>query len=324
MQNVSAQLCPRADEVDDPIRVDFSQGLKDGLRSVPKSIPSRFFYDARGSDLFEQITQLAEYYPTRTETEILSRHGAELVGDVQDTGALIEFGSGSSTKTEILLRFIPPTSTYIPIDVSATALNEAKSRLVKSFPHLHIEPRVADFSEPLKLPGSIRCKSKLGFFPGSTIGNFRPNAATELLRAFSSTLGPKSQLIIGVDLKKDPKTLNRAYNDALGITAKFNLNLLRRANEALGANFDLTAFEHRAAYDPETGGVDMYLVSQKMQSVQFDGFATHLGENEAIHTEHSHKYDIDDFVSVANAGGWHTHRIWKDENEMFAVFKFQN
>lgn len=299
---------------------DFIDELLAGLRAPRKHIPSRFFYDAKGSALFEEITQLPEYYPTRRETEILNRHGADIGAALADVDAIVEFGSGSSTKTEILLRHMANLSAYVAIDVSPTALFDAQSRLAENFPNLQLEIIVADFTDVLSLPDSIKGLKKSGYFPGSTIGNFQPQKAGQLLRTFSRTLGAPSRLVIGVDLKKDQSVLNRAYNDSAGITAEFNLNLLQRANAEANAEFNVDDFHHHAAYDPKTGGVDMYIISARAQTVAVNGHPVSFEEGEKIHTEHSHKYDLVEFQDVAQNSGWQVDRMWTDPNRMFAVF----
>lgn len=302
---------------------DYTYSLLRGLTARDKRIPSRFFYDAHGSALFEQITELAEYYPTRVETGILTMYGAEIGATLEDVAAFVEFGSGSSTKTEILLDHMTELSAYIAIDVSSSALQAAQQRLSLKFPSLLVETIVADFSDVVDLPKKFQNSHKAGYFPGSTIGNFYPDEAIKLLQTFSKTLGDFGHLVIGVDLLKDVDILNQAYNDKLGVTAEFNLNLLHRANAEAGANFDVSAFRHHAAYDPKTGGVDMYLVSTRQQTVTINGQSIPFLEGEKIHTEHSHKYRLEDFKSVAQRGGWLTERVWTDHDQMFAVFELR-
>lgn len=298
---------------------DYTASLLNGLTAAQKTIPSRFFYDAHGSALFEHITEQPEYYPTRAEAEILKTHGPAIADTLKTLATIVEFGSGSSIKTEILLRHLPRLNSYVAIDVSASALNDAKRRLEKNFPNLLIKTIVADFSHRIALPPSVQESEKAGFFPGSTIGNFSPNDAASLLQTFSATLGTGSRLIVGVDLKKPADILNRAYNDAQGVTAEFNLNLLRRANSEASANFDLDAFRHHAAYDPQTGGVDMYLVSTKRQTVSIADQTILFSKNEPIHTEHSHKYSLREFQGVAQQGGWRIEEVWTDDADLFAL-----
>jgi len=302
---------------------DFAANLLRGLTAHKKRIPSRFFYDARGSALFEKITALADYYPTRVETDILRQYGADIGATLSDVAALVEFGSGSSTKTELLLEQMKDLSAYIAIDVSPSALEDAQQRLKQRFPALSIETIVADFSHVVSLPKRYQHSRKAGYFPGSTIGNFAPDTAVKLLQTFSQTLGEDGQLVIGVDLMKDTAILNQAYNDKEGITAEFNLNVLQRANLEAGANFDVSAFRHRAAYDPETGGVDMYLVSTHAQTVTIDGQTISFAEGEKIHTEHSHKYSRAEFEDVALRAGWQTEQVWTDQDDLFTVFELR-
>lgn len=298
---------------------EFASALRSGLTKSEKRIPSRFFYDARGSALFEQITTLDEYYPTRVEREILDRHGASIAATLASDGVFVEFGSGSSKKTELLLRRLPDLSAYIPIDVSHDALRDAGARLSETFPALPILPIVGDFSKPIALPDIASQHARIGFFPGSTIGNFYPLHATKLLQAMALTLGKNADLIVGYDLKKSEQTLNAAYNDTAGVTAAFNKNILAHANRALQTNFDLDAFSHYAAFDPDTGGIDMYLVSNRDQTVVLDGQAFSIADGERIHTEHSHKYSEDEFAAVATAAGWTPAQTWSDPDHMMAI-----
>ena len=242
-----------------------------GCRSRSKTLPCRFFYDARGSELFEEITRLPEYYPTRTEAAIFDANAAEIVDGVPDGGVLVEFGSGSSLKTEILLRQLPRLGAYVSIDVSDSALKDATARLAAHFPTLDVRPIVGDFSYPVALPADLAGRHKTGFFPGSTIGNLTPAEAGRLLRVFRGVLSPGGRLIVGVDLKKDARKLVLAYNDAAGVTAAFNLNLLVRINRELGGAFDLDAFRHEAIYNPREGRIEMHIESLKDQTVSVSG-----------------------------------------------------
>lgn len=298
---------------------DFAASVIEGLSLPRKSLPCRFFYDARGSELFEEITQLQDYYPTRTEIAILERHAAEMAGSAVEKAVLVEFGSGSSRKTEILLNNLPGLAAYVPVDVSESALSDAKQRLLKRFPELAVRPIIGDFSRRLAFPEDLVSAEKLGFFPGSTIGNFSPPDATALLRAMRELLSPDGRLIIGVDLKKDAHALVQAYNDADGVTAAFNLNLLARINRELEGSFDLACFRHEAIYDPREGRVEMHLVSCKDQaaSVRNRWFRFHDGET--IHTENSYKYTIGQFQELARAAGWLPSRVWTDAGNLFSV-----
>jgi dimethylhistidine N-methyltransferase len=297
----------------------FAADVIEGLARPHKSLPCRYFYDALGSALFEEITRLPEYYPTRTETAILQYHAAEMTSGTVDCGVLVEFGSGSSRKTEILLRHIPRLAAYVPIDVSLSALDDARRRLARNFPGLDVRPIVGDFSLPIAFPADLDDSHKTGFFPGSTIGNLTPIAAASLLSTMRATLSPGGRLIVGVDLKKDARRLVVAYNDAAGVTAAFNLNLLARINRELGGNFDLSAFKHEAIYNPRFGRIEMHLVSLADQHVRIRGRRFHFQTGEAIHTENSYKYSIPEFQQLAASAGWTPQRVWTDKNDLFSV-----
>jgi len=301
------------------VEKEFERAVLEGLSKDKKTLPCRYFYDARGSALFEDITRLPEYYPTRTEAQILRDHAADIVGKIGDGELLVEFGSGSSLKTEILLDQIAASIAYVPVDVSPTALAEAKSRLARRYRALDVHPIEADFSRPIVLPADLASRRKTGFFPGSTIGNLAPPDAETLLKIFGHSLGEGSRLIIGVDLKKDPRVLVDAYDDAQGVTAAFNLNLLYRINRELGANFDAEGFRHRALYDPAKGRIEMHLVSVHDQQVDICDRSFRFKRNESIHTENSYKYTLDQFRNVARASGWRPARIWCDERNQFSV-----
>ena len=298
---------------------EFASAVLGGLSRPQKTLPCRFFYDAPGSELFEAITRLPEYYPTRTETAILKAHAAEMVEGLPDGGVLVEFGSGSSRKTEILLRRLSGLAAYVMIDVSQAALAGAKQRLAQHFPTLDVRAIVADFSLPLNLPDDLRGRPKLGFFPGSTIGNLTPSEAVRLLRVFRAALAPQGRLIIGADLKKDARRLVLAYNDGAGVTAAFNLNLLARINRELGGDFDLGAFRHEAIYNPRHGRIEMHLISEKDQCVTIQGQRFSLQAGESIHTENSYKYAIDQFQDLARSADWQPRRVWTDDKAMFSV-----
>lgn len=298
---------------------EFAANVIEGLSRPRKSLPCRFFYDKRGSQLFEEITCLPEYYPTRTEIAILDAHAAEIASGADDGAVLVEFGSGSSRKTEILLASLPRLRAYVPIDVSENALAEAKRRLIKRFPALSVRPIAGDFSRLLALPPDLAQPRRLGFFPGSTIGNFSPYAATNLLGAMRHLLSPESKLIVGVDLKKDARKLIRAYNDAAGVTAAFNLNLLARINRELGGSFDLDGFRHEAIYDPREGRVEMHIVSTRNQAVSIRGLWFRFSAGETIHTENSYKYSIGQFQDISCAAGWLPGRVWTDDQNLFSV-----
>jgi dimethylhistidine N-methyltransferase len=314
-------LNPRALGQPEPLPIDdeFATAVLDGLSRSQKTLPCRFFYDARGSELFEEITRLPEYYPTRTETAILEDHAAEMAAGVPDGGTLIEFGSGSSLKTEILLRHLPRLGAYVPIDVSPSALDEAALRLTARFAGLDVRPVIGDFSKPLALPAELAGGPRTGFFPGSTIGNLTPAEAAHLLGVFRTMLAPRGRLIVGVDLKKDARRLVRAYDDAAGVTAAFNLNLLVRINREIGDAFDLAGFRHKALYNPRQGRIEMHIESTRTQDVKILGRRFRFRAGETIHTENSYKYTIAEFQDLARSAGWKPRRTWTDERNLFSV-----
>lgn len=303
-------------------RAAFERDILSGLGQAPKSIPCKYFYDAIGSALFEQITFLDEYYPTRSEIEILTDHAGDIASRTGIGCVLVEFGSGSSTKTELLLAACPMITRYIPIDVSETALSIAKTRLATVFPALKAEPVLGDFTATVSLPADTAQAPKLGFFPGSTIGNFSHEAAVDLLALFRAVLGPNSRLIVGADLRKAPDVLVRAYDDAAGVTAAFNLNLLTRINRELNGTFDLARFAHLATYDETSGRIDMFLVSAVAQSVCVSGQTFYFAAGERIHTEVSQKYGVGEFQDLARRAGWRVGTLWTDSKQYFSVHEF--
>jgi dimethylhistidine N-methyltransferase len=296
----------------------FAAAVTAGLAGKPKTLPTAYLYDARGSALFEDITQLDAYYQTRTEMRILRQHAAEWVAQLAPGTVLVEFGSGSSRKTEIVLSAAPAITHYAPIDVSEAALEGAIGRLSSRFPDLRIVPLVGDF-RTVTLPPELASHAKAGFFPGSTIGNFTPERAVELLRSFGRLLGPGGALLIGVDLQKDTERLIRAYDDEEGVTAAFNLNLLRHINRELDGNFVLDAFEHVAIYNSEHDRIEMHLAAKRDQVVAVAGERFTVRANERIHTENSYKYSIDGFAALAERAGWETNKVWTDSAELFSV-----
>lgn len=302
----------------DVARSEFAHAVIEGLSAEPKTLPCRYFYDARGSALFEEITRLPEYYPTRTETLILEAHARELVAHMPQGATLVEFGSGSSIKTELLLstgRF----ARYLPIDVSPSALQEAATRLRARFPALAVAPLVADFTAPVHLPVVAQSEALVGFFPGSTIGNFEPRAATALLSNMAKLLGRGANLIIGVDLQKDRKRLVAAYDDRAGVTAEFNLNILARMRRELGAELDLRGFAHRARYNEREHRIEMHLESLRQQRIAVAGRTFDLAPGETIHTENSFKYTIEGFSALALESGWKAQHAFTDEERLFGV-----
>lgn len=302
-----------------PAQGEFAEAVLAGLARYPRSVPCRFFYDARGSELFEEITKLPEYYPTRVETALLEAHGEEIAALAGQGRILVEFGSGSSRKTSLLLGALGHVPAYIPIDIASESLKEAAEWLSGQHRGLTIVPLIADFTTTRALPPLARRKPRLGFFSGSTIGNLTHAEARAFLGNAARLLGPGSAFLLGVDLKKSERILVPAYNDARGVTAAFNLNLLVRANRELGANFDLTRFAHDAVWNEDAGRVEMYLVSLAEQTVRVAGRSFSFAEGERIHTENSHKYTLDEFRILARASGWTAVKAWTDADQLFSL-----
>jgi L-histidine N-alpha-methyltransferase len=289
-----------------------------GLSEAQKALPARWLYDLRGSQLFEQITRLPEYYLTRVETALLAAHGADIAELTGQGRAVVEFGSGSSGKTPLVLR-ATGASRYVPIDISGTFLERATRSLAEQFPDLPVMPIVGDFTAPIALPDSIGRQPVLGFFPGSTIGNFTPSAAIDLLRSMREMLGPGSQLLIGFDRIKDVATLIAAYDDAQGVTAEFNLNLLRRLSRELQARIPVERFDHLARWNREWNRIEMHLVAQSELAFEVCGRQFSMAAGETIHTENSHKYTPGEARLLLQASGWSVLRSWTDEGEAFLV-----
>ena len=293
-ESVRAKHAPEADE--------FARAVLAGFSATPRSIPCRFFYDAIGSELFEEIAKLEEYYPTRVEASLLETHRAEIAELVGPSRVLIEFGSGSSRKTSLLIGALRKIPAYIPIDIAAESLKEAASWLSEQHPGLTILPLIADFTKTRTLPEVARRRKRLGFFSGSTIGNLTHAEARAFLVNAARLLGKGSAFLIGVDLKKPLSILIPAYNDAEGVTAAFNLNLLARINRELGGDIELNRFAHDAVYNEVDGRIEMYLVSLARQTVHVLGRSFTFAEGERIHTENSHKYTLAEFQALARRG----------------------
>lgn len=289
-----------------------------GLAAPVPAVPARWLYDRRGSELFEEITRLPEYYPTRTETALLERHSGDFAALIGDGAAVIEFGSGSSAKTPVLLRAIRPGA-YVPIDISGDFLRESADALGADFPGLPVIPVEADFMGPIALPAAVRAMPRLGFFPGSTIGNLVARTAVDLLRAMRETLGEGSRLLIGMDRIKDADVLRAAYDDDAGVTAAFNLNLLHRINAELDGDIPVDAFRHRAIWNDELSRIEMHLeaVRDAAFTVSGERFAFRAGET--IHTENSHKYGHRDSRLLLRAAGWGVTAEWTDEKQWFSI-----
>lgn len=299
---------------------EFLNAVWEGLSATPKTLPCRYFYDARGSALFEDITRLPEYYLTRAEIELIDRYGHEIARHFAEGSVLVEFGSGSSRKTLPLLRAASQLAGYIPLDISAAAVFPAADRIREAMPGLRVAPALADFNAPFELPAWARLKRLAGFFPGSTLGNFRPEEARAFLERARRILGPGASFIIGIDLQKPLDVLLPAYNDGGGVTAAFNLNILTRINRELGADFDLDSFVHDALFNAVEGRIEMHLVSKCQQDVNVAGRVFEFAEGETIHTENSHKYTVEGFAELARQAGWKISECWTGPQKLFAIF----
>jgi dimethylhistidine N-methyltransferase len=302
-----------------PRRSSFASDVLEGLSRPAKSIPPKHFYDAEGSALFEAICELPEYYPTRTETALLSRHAAEIAAEAPDGAVLVEFGSGASVKTRILLDAAPQIAAYAPIDISREALEAAAAAIRRDYPSLSVEPLVEDFSAALELPPALAGLPRFGFFPGSTIGNFTPAESITFLANARRLLGEGARLLVGIDLVKDTATLEAAYDDALGVTAAFNTNLLARINRELGGDFDLEAFDHRAVWNAPESRIEMHLVSRTDQRVRVMGRSFQFREGESLHTENSYKFTVEGFAGLAAEAGWRIGRSFVNPAPAFAA-----
>jgi len=298
---------------------EFEVAVLNGFSKPQKRISSKYFYDERGSELFEAICDLDEYYVTRTELALLRRHAGDIANIVGPNSVMIEFGSGASLKERILLDALEDPAAYIPVDISKDHLMAAASALAVDYPDLPVYGVGADYTRSFDLPDIAANGTKFGFFPGSTIGNFVRDEAADFLRKAGKTLGAGSGMVIGVDLKKDPRLLHAAYNDAAGVTAEFNKNLLHRINNELDGDVDIDSFEHLARYDAPGGFVEMRLRSLKDQKVSVAGRSFDFKSGETIHTEYSCKYDIDEFQALAQSAGMTPLRVWTDEDKLFSI-----
>jgi dimethylhistidine N-methyltransferase len=299
---------------------EFEADVLEGLRAIPKHVPAKYFYDAAGSQLFERITELPEYYPTRCEISILRDRGADIAKLIPAGAALVEFGSGSSKKARILLSVAPKLAAYVPVDICGEMIEQEAAELRSDFPPLKVLPVTADICKPFELPEEAKQAAvRIGFFPGSTIGNFEPHEASGFLRNAANILGPGSSLIVGADLIKSADVLNAAYNDAQGVTAQFNLNLLTRINRELGGTFQLSTFEHHAFYNRERHRVEMHLASLKRQKVRVAGETIEFRAGETLHTENSYKYSVESLAALARGVGWLPLGAWTDTHKFFSI-----
>ena len=294
--------------------------IVDGLLQPEKTISPKYFYDERGSKLFEKITELPEYYPTETELRIMRDSIEEIVALVGEQASLIEFGSGSSLKTRILLAHLDKLAAYVPVDISEEQLRASAMELRADFPELEVLPVVADFTRPFDLPSpTVMPLKNLVYFPGSTIGNFTNEAALSLLEVMHQEAGAGGALLIGVDLQKDPEIIKRAYNDSAGVTAEFNLNMLRHINREYGADFDLDRYSHSAEYNQDEGRIELRLIADTAQQVNIGNEQIHIEKNEGILTEYSHKYTLESFAKMAAKAGFAVKRVWMDPKKLFSV-----
>lgn len=306
-------------EQDEDVTDDLAEIIA-GLSLPQKSLSPKFFYDDRGSRLFDAITELPEYYLTNAELGIMRDYVDEIAELVGPEASLIEFGSGSSMKTRILLEHLEKLAAYVPVDISREHLVSAARSLANDFPDIEVLPVAADFTQPFKLPSPrVMPLRNIVYFPGSTIGNFSAEAALDLLQVMHHEAGENGALLIGVDLQKDVNIIEQAYNDDSGVTAAFNLNMLRRINHEFGADFDLQKFSHRAIYNEEFGRIEMYLVSNARQTVHIGDKQFSFGQGEAILTEHSHKYTPEQFAAMAAVVGFSVERVWTDAHNLFSV-----
>lgn len=303
-------------------REAFEADVIEGLSRTPqKTLPCRWLYDDRGSELFEDITALPEYYPTRTETAILRENAADIAAFCGPRAVLVEYGAGAGVKTEILLGALENPALYLPIDIAGDFLAGSAARIERRFPYIEIRPLVADFTDDFDLPDDLpKLTPRVAFFPGSTIGNLDRDEAVAFLRRVRSHVGPKGRAVIGVDLKKDLARLLPAYDDAAGVTAAFNLNLLTRINAELGGDFANDGFAHEARWSEAASAVEMHMVSLRAQTARVGGRSFAFAQGETIHTESSRKYSTEGFSALAGDAGWRAAEVWTDPDALFAVF----
>ncbi|MBT3331330.1 MAG: L-histidine N(alpha)-methyltransferase [Rhodospirillaceae bacterium] len=290
-----------------------------GLGATPKTLPSKFFYDERGSKLFERICEVPEYYVTRVETALLGDIAGQAAEMIGADACIIEYGTGSSEKIALLLAALDRPAAFVGVDISSVALRGVAETLAGNFPDLAVHAVCADFTQPFTLPAMSGQGRRVVFFPGSSLGNFNPEQSVDFIANAARLIGPGGGMLFGIDLKKDAAILDAAYDDAAGVTAEFNLNLLRRLNRECGADFDLDAFSHRAFYNANAGRVEMHLVSRRAQSITLGAQTITFAEGETIHTENSYKYSVPEFQDLARRAGCEPMRAWTDANSLFSL-----
>jgi L-histidine Nalpha-methyltransferase len=302
-----------------PAQESFADALVKGLSLPQKSIPARFLYDEAGSKLFDRICELPEYYPTRTELSILRRHAADIAATIGPDAALVEFGAGSSRKARMILEALQQPVAYVPIDVSRTHLLRLAEEIAADYPDLEVAAMCADYTQPFELPEFARRARRVGFFPGSTIGNLTRDEARRFLASWAPQLASDGVMIVGVDLRKASSIVVPAYDDAQGVTAAFSLNVLARANREAQADFDLQAFRHHVRYDPTSGRVAIHLCSLRDQDAHVAGHSFHFADDEKLHVEDSNKYSVEDFQALAQEAGYVSEAVWTDAERLFSV-----
>lgn len=304
-----------------PSRTDaLTNGVLEGMRKHPRQLSPVWFYDELGSFLFDSICELPEYYLTRTELQIMRAHAADMAHHIGPDAAIIEFGSGTSTKTRLLLNHLEKAAAYVPVDIARDHLLNAASAIARDYSTLRVIPICADFTRPFDLPATAYAATRrVVYFPGSTLGNFAPEQAQQLLHRMRQIIGGNGAVLIGIDLKKDPRILERAYNDRAGVTAEFNVNALRHLNRELGTDFDLEAFEHAALWVEDRSRIEMHLISKREQDVHVGDETVHIGKGEHLTTEFCHKYTLEAFADLAATAGLSVSRVWMDPEKKFSV-----
>jgi L-histidine Nalpha-methyltransferase len=304
-----------------PSRADaLTSGVLEGLRKHPRQLSPVWFYDELGSFLFDSICELPEYYLTRTELQIMRTHAADMAHYIGPDAAIIELGSGTSTKTRLLLNQLEKPAAYVPVDIARDHLLTAASAIARDYSTLRVIPICADFTQPFDLPASVYAANRrVVYFPGSTLGNFDPEHAHALLQRMRQIIGANGAVLIGIDLKKDPRILERAYNDRAGVTAEFNVNALRHLNRELGTDFDLEAFEHLAVWVEDQSRIEMHLVSRRDQEVHVGDETVRIEKGEHLTTEFCHKYTLESFANLAATAGLSVSRVWMDPAKLFSV-----